>query len=385
MALSTTGWFILFGTLILSTVDELSMSSLRITPIDASTLSEFDAHKRVLRIEDSLSGLLAFISIHNTNRGPAIGGTRYWHYEKEEEALRDSLRLSRAMTYKCAIAEVLFGGAKGVILAPYEGEGNKDAILTSYAKALAELGEPFYTGEDVGLNEHDVELLEKYSTTIVGRPKVGGLPARWAALSVFYAMEGALAMQTGSASFEGKKVAIKGLGGVGIDLCGLLEKAGARLVGADIVPERLERARKNHPTIEIVDPTVIHTVESDIYSPCAMGNEFNVDTIPKLNTNIICGAANNQLATKADGKRLFEAGILYIPDYIANAGGLISVADELHPLGYSQERVESNIKRIRNTVERIVQISAKESIPTGEVSDILAEERFLKKETTPVA
>ncbi|TSD05416.1 MAG: leucine dehydrogenase [Parcubacteria group bacterium Greene0714_7] len=354
------------------------MSNLSITSVDVNTFPEFDTHKRVLRIEDSASGLLAFISIHNTNRGPAIGGTRYWHYQKEEDALRDSLRLSRAMTYKCAIAEVSFGGAKGVILAPKDGEGDKDAILTAYAKALAELGEPFYTGEDVGLNEHDIQILEQHSNTIVGRPKVGGLPARWAALSVFYAMEGALAMQTGSASFEGKKIAIKGLGGVGIDLCALLEKTGAKLIGADIVPERIERALKNHPTIEIVDSAIIHTIESDIYSPCAMGNEFNKDTIPNLKTKIICGAANNQLTTQEDGQALFEAGILYVPDYVANAGGLISVADELHPLGYSQERVESDIKRIRNTVEKIIETSIRDSIPTGEVADALAEERFQK-------
>lgn len=353
------------------------MSNLSITSVDVNTFPEFDTHKRVLRVEDSASGLLAFISIHNTNRGPAIGGTRYWHYQKEEDALRDSLRLSRAMTYKCAIAEVPFGGAKGVIVAPNNvSQEEKDAILVSYAKALAELGEPFYTGEDVGLNEHDVQVLEQHSNTIVGRPEVGGLPARWAALSVFYAMEGALAMQTGSASFEGKKIAIKGLGGVGIDLCALLEKAGARLVGADIVPERVERALKNHPAIEIVDSAVIHTIESDIYSPCAMGNEFNKDTISDIKTKIICGAANNQVATKADGQGLFEAGILYIPDYVANAGGLISVADELHPLGYSQERVESDIKRIRNTVEKIIETSIRDSIPTGEVADALAEERF---------
>ncbi len=356
------------------------MPNLKITALDANTLFEFDNHKKVLRVEDTTSGLLAFISIHNTNRGPAIGGTRYWHYEREEDALKDSLRLSRAMTYKCAIAEVSFGGAKGVILAPKEDKESKDAILIAYAKALAELGEPFYTGEDVGLNEHDVQVLEKHSNTIVGRPEVGGLPARWAALSVFYAMEGALLMQTGSPSFEGKKIAIKGLGGVGIDLCALLENAGAKLIGADIVTEKIERAVKNHPTIEIVDSDVIHTVESDIYSPCAMGNEFNKDTISDLKTKIICGAANNQVATKADGQGLFEAGILYIPDYVANAGGLISVADELHPLGYSQERVESDIKRIRNTVEKIIETSIRDSIPTGEVADALAEERFLKKD-----
>jgi len=352
------------------------MSNLKITTLNASAFPEFDNHKKVLRIEDTASGLLAFISIHNTNRGPAIGGTRYWHYEKEEDALKDSLRLSRAMTYKCSIAEVPFGGAKGVILASKENVGNKDVILIAYAKALAELGEPFYTGEDVGLNEHDVQVLEKNSNTIVGRPEIGGLPARWAALSVFYAMEGALAMKTGSSSFRGKKIAIKGLGGVGIDLCALLEKAGAILVGADIVSERVERALKNHPTIEIVDSALIHTIASDIYSPCAMGNEFNADTVPELKTKIICGAANNQLATKADGQRLLERGILYIPDYVANAGGLISVADELHPLGYSKERVELNIKRIRNTVEKIIETSIRDSIPTGEVADALAEERF---------
>lgn len=356
------------------------MKGLSISTIDASIFPEFDSHKKVFRIEDVSNGLLAFISIHNTNRGPAIGGTRYLHYENEDMCLKDALRLSRAMTYKCAIADVPFGGGKGVIFAPSVSldTSQKDAILKSYAEALTQLGEPFYTGEDVGINGHDVGVLEQYSNTIVGRPDVGGLPARWAALSVFHSMEGALKAESGSVSFSGKTVAIKGLGGVGIDLCGLLEKTGAHIIGADILPERVLRAQQKYPDIKIVDSEKIHAEEADIYSPCALGNEFNEQTISEVSAKIICGAANNQLATKFDDEKLFNKGIIYVPDYLANAGGLISVSDELNQNGYSEERVKLNIEHIRDTVEEVIRSSRLKSIPTGQIADKIAEKRFKK-------
>lgn len=351
-------------------------SSVRVEKVSVERFPEFDQHKEVVYIHDEHTGLRGYISLHNTNLGPAIGGTRYWQYTSDDEGLKDALRLSRAMTYKCAIAGVPFGGGKAVLLSSGKDQEKSENYLVAYTTALAQLKEKFFTGEDVGLNQHDVEVLEAHSDTIVGRPKVGGLPAQWAALSVFSTMQTALESVFGSDSFEGKTVSVKGLGGVGLDLCSLLTDAGAHIVGADIKPDRVQLLKSKFPNMEIVAHDVIHEVPTDVYSPCALNDEFNPVTIPKLKTKIICGGANNQLRSASDGRSLFDAGILYVPDYLANAGGLISVADELNPGGYSRDRVLSLISDLKVTLAEIIEMSHNQSMPTGEVSDLIAERRF---------
>jgi glutamate dehydrogenase/leucine dehydrogenase len=203
------------------------------------------------------------------------------------------------------------------------------------------------------------------------------LPAKWAALSVFYCMETALEKRFGSGSFAGRTVAIKGLGGVGMDLAALLADAGARIIGADINPTRVALAEKRHPEITIVPHVSIHAEKADIYSPCALGDEFDEKTIAELQAEIVCGGANNQLKTVADGERLFKKGVLFVPDYVANAGGLISVSDELHEGGYRQERVEKMILALKDTLSEIFKISESEQKPTDRVADALAEKRFM--------
>jgi leucine dehydrogenase len=354
------------------------ISAVSVTPFDASRFPEFDGHQSVSSLHDEKTGLRGYISIHNTNLGPAIGGTRFWHYASDDDGLRDSLRLSRAMTYKCAIAGVPFGGGKGVLLAPKKDAEKSEEYLVAYTEALKSLPADFYTGEDVGLNQRDVEILEAHSDMIVGRPEVGGLPAKWAALSVFYCMETALLDAFGSASFEGKTVAVKGIGGVGIDLLALLENAGAKIIAADINPTRVALAQKRHPNAVIVDPKDIHKQEADVYSPCALNDEFNPDTLPDIRAKVICGGANNQLRSREEGKKLHERGIVYVPDYVANAGGLISVSDELHEGGYLQERVEKMILNLKDTLTEIFEASKKEEKPTDLVADELAERRFGK-------
>lgn len=346
--------------------------------IDVARFPEYDNHQEVVSIHDARTGLRGYIALHNTNLGPAIGGTRHWHYANDDEGMRDALRLSRAMTYKCAIAGVPFGGGKGVLLAPQQNAIKTEEYLMSYTKALTMLNAPFYTGEDVGLNERDIEILEAHSEHIVGRPKVGGLPAKWAALSVFYTMETALEKTFGSGSFVGRTVAIKGVGGVGMELCAILRDAGANVIGADINPTRVALLQKRHPEIAIAQHDAIHKEIVDIYSPCALGDEFNEITISVMNAKIICGGANNQLTTLEDGQRIFDKGILYVPDYVANAGGLISVSDELHDGGYSQERVEKKILALKDTLAQIVDMSRETKTPTGVVSDTIAEKRFKK-------
>ncbi|MDO8517924.1 MAG: Glu/Leu/Phe/Val dehydrogenase dimerization domain-containing protein [bacterium] len=338
---------------------------------------EFDDHEGVMYLRDESTGLRGFIAIHNTNLGPAVGGTRFRHYKNETEALQDALRLSRAMTYKCAAAGVPYGGGKAVLMAPKKiTKHQKEIYLTAYTHCLELLHGHFFTGEDVGLDAHDITVLAKHSDSIIGRPRVGGMPARWAAHSVYRAMSVALKERFGSESFKGRVCAIKGLGNVGIALCALITKAGGSVIAADINHTRVRLARKRFQNIRIVPHTKIHTYATDIYAPCALGDEFNAVTIRQLRCSIICGAANNQLATREDGKRLFTRGILYIPDYVANAGGLINVVDELHKGGYSKSRVAKNVAYVATTVQQIIAGSRRQHQPTNDIADAIAEKRF---------
>lgn len=343
--------------------------------LDFSKFPQFDDHEAVVFVSDAEIGLRGFIAIHNSNLGPATGGTRYWNYRSEGDALRDVLRLSQAMTYKCALARVPHGGGKGVIIANSH-HPRKKQLVAAYAKRINLLNGNFITGEDVGINEDDVRVMLKHTSFIIGKPNVAGDPSPWAALGVFYAMQGALEKVLGSAGVHGRTVAVKGIGKVGFALCGLLYKSGARLVVADIDSSRIRLARREFPGVKVVSPPEIHRQKVDVYAPCALGDEFNKKTIPQLRCGIICGGANNQLASPEDGFRLHSWGILYVPDYLANAGGLINVAAELDKRGYSRRRVVRKVRGIRNTTKKIIQLSRKQNKPTSEIADRLAESIF---------
>ena len=345
--------------------------------IQFEKLPEFDDHALVARITDGATGLRGYISIHNTTLGPAVGGTRYWAYKNEEEALRDALRLSKAMTYKCAAAGVPYGGGKAVLIAPKKGFSKKtEAFLAAYAKKLKLLQGNFFTGEDVGMTERDIQILASQSNSIIGRPAVGNLPSRYAALSVFRAMEIALQENSGSPSLLRKRVAIKGLGNVGMGLAKILHEAGAHIVAADIDTKRTKKAKELFPGIIIVTASRIHKEDADIYAPCALGGEFTRKTVPQVKAKIVCGAANNQLADAKIGKLFFRKGILYIPDFVANAGGLIDVVDELDREGYNESRVLRRIDNMRSTISHIIRAAKEKSLPTSEVADELVREKL---------
>ena len=350
--------------------------------IDIEKLPEFDEHELVIRLSDEKTGLRGFIAIHNTNVGPAVGGTRYCHYASEEEALRDALRLSRAMTYKCALARVPYGGGKAVLIAPRSPAAAKklknEKYLAAYAKKLHFVAKDFFTGEDVGMTEKDIEILAKRARNIIGKPNVGGMPSEWAAKSVFESMRAALKEVFGSDSFDSRTIAIKGLGNVGLELAHMLTKEGAKIIAAETNPERVSRARSAIKGIRIVSPVTIHKQKADIFSPCALSADLSKETIPYIKAKIVCGAANNQLATPEDGHRLFKKKILYVPDYIANGGGLINVVDELHRNGYSRPRVEKNVHKVRATVADILKTSRRRRQPTSVVADRLGYSRFSK-------
>lgn len=337
-------------------------------------IRNFD-HELVVFFQDKTVGLKGFIAIHNTKLGPATGGTRYMAYNSELEALEDALRLSKSMTYKCALAGVPYGGGKAVIMADPQNPKTKN-YLESYAQKINTLGGKFYTGEDVGMDQKDMEVLAEASPYINGRPGVGGSPSPWAALSVFYSIKAALQEKYNSNSIEGKTFAIKGLGHLGIELCRLIYENGGIVSAADINTERTKIAQEKFPAITIVSTDEIHKIPVDVYAPCALGGEFNEKNINELQCKIICGGANNQLTTDIIGLELFKKGILYIPDYIANAGGLINVTDEWVQGGYNKERVHSKIKSVENTIGRVLAVAKKEQKPTHLVADNLAQGLF---------
>lgn len=340
-------------------------------------LPEFDNHDLISFFFDKATGLKGFIAIYNTNLGPAVGATRFWQYRSEEEALRDALRLSKAMTYKCALAGIPYGGGKAVII------GNPDKkktrkLLRAYAKKVSLLGGNFYTGEDVGMNIKDVEVMAKETKFVIGKSPESNDPPFWTALGAFYAMQAGLKEMFGKQSFRDRTFAIKGLGKVGKALCRLIYERGGHIVAADINAKVVESIKKEFPKIEIVSPREIHKQDVDVYSPCALSGDLNVGTISQLQCKLICGCANSQLASVEDGRRIYKKGILYIPDYMANAGGVINVVDELHPEGYSRTRVEKGVKNIKKTTERVIKLSKRYKKPTNVVADELAERIFRK-------
>ncbi len=345
--------------------------------LDYKKFPDFAGHEKVLEIDDAESGLSGFIAIHSTKLGPALGGTRIHNYASKEAALRDALRLSHAMTNKCAIAKLPYGGGKGVIILDPKRKNQK--LLDSYAEHVKILKGKFYTGEDVGLSEADVQEMLKVCDYFIGRTGQAGDPSAYAALSVFYCIQVAMKFVYGSESLKGRTVAIKGLGKTGSELLRLVSAEGAKAIVADNNVEIIENVRAAYPDAQIVPAEEIISQQADIYAPCALGDEFNLKTAGLLKTKIICGTANNQLETPEIGTVLFEKGIVYIPDYVANAGGLINVADELEAGGYNKARVLQRIGNIKQTCALIIEESAKLKQATNFVADSLAENFIREK------
>lgn len=339
-------------------------------------LPEFSDHELVSFINDDATGLHGFVAIHNTNLGSAVGGTRYWHYNSEREALGDVLRLSRAMTYKCALAGVPYGGGKAVIMGNHKTLKN-DKFLKAYARKINILHGSFFTGEDVGIDQHDVDKLAKSSPYIIGRKRLGGDPSPWASLSTFQALLVSLKEVFGSDDLRGRTVAIKGLGKVGFGLAQLIAERGAKIIAADTKDEAVRSAVRKIKNMKVVDPKDIHRQKVDVYSPNALGADINECTINEFRCSIICGGANNQLQSDHFGDMLQRLGILYIPDYIANAGGLINVVDELNKQGYSKKRVRERVIGVGETVGKIIALSKEKKKPTNQVADELARKIFL--------
>ena len=354
--------------------DEHSLSISDITA-EAARLPAFDGHERVWCGRDEDSGLTAIVAIHNTKLGPALGGTRIWPHESFEAALTDALRLSRGMTYKSAVAGLALGGGKAVIIADPK-HGKTPALLTSYAEMLRRLEGQFITAEDVGMTVQDADFLRGRAPNVVGTSAGGsGNPSPFTAEGVFLGIKAALRHRNGTSRLSGLRVAVQGLGSVGWSLCEKLYREGAELTVTDLDAARTAKAQRAFEA-ETAGPEDIVTVEADIFAPCALGGVISKETIPLLRFGIIAGSANNQLAEHGDAKLLMERGILYAPDYVINAGGLINVAAELSPEGYDPEAVMKKLAKIPATLTEIFRRSEQQKRPTNDIATEIAMERI---------
>jgi leucine dehydrogenase len=334
-------------------------------------------HERVLLCSNPEVGLRAIIAVHSTVLGPGLGGLRMWPFASFEEALTDVLRLSRGMTYKAAAAGLNLGGGKAVIL----GDPKKDkseALFRSFGRYVESLGGLYITAEDVGTDMEDMELIQTETRWVTGVSPVhggSGDPSRVTAFGVLQGMKAALKWRFGDRSLEGRSVAIQGLGSVGYFLAKHLTHEGAKVFGCDIDGERNDLL-SDELGVEIVPIDDLVEVDCDIFAPCALGASINPDTIPRLGCKIVAGAANNQLARQdRDGHALEEREILYAPDFVVNAGGLINVYNEL--LGnYVEERAMRMTRGIYLNLMRVFEIAQEHDVPTFVAADHLAEERI---------
>lgn len=337
-------------------------------------LEKYD-YEQLLFCQDQASGLKAIIAIHDTTLGPALGGTRMWTYENEESAIEDALRLARGMTYKNAAAGLNLGGGKTVIIGDPKKDKNEE-MFRAFGRYIQGLNGRYITAEDVGTTVEDMDIIHDETDFVTGiSPAFGssGNPSPVTAYGVYRGMKAAAKAAFGTDSLEGKTVAVQGVGNVAYNLCRHLHEEGASLIVTDINKEAVERAVQEFGA-RAVDPADIYSVESDIYSPCALGATINDETIPVLKARVIAGAANNQLKEARHGDLIHEKGMIYAPDYVINAGGVINVADELS--GYNKDRALKKVEAIYNNIERVISISNRDGIPTYLAADRLAEERI---------
>ena len=319
------------------------------------------------------SGYRGIIAIHDTTLGPALGGTRFWHYGSEEEALVDALRLSRGMTFKAAITGVELGGGKSVIIGDNR-TPNREAIFRAHGRAVDALGGRYITAEDVGTSVHDMEYVRKETDHVVGLLGRSGDPSPVTAYGVYMGMKACAEVRWGDDSLAGKRVAVQGLGNVGFNLCRFLAEEGARLAVTDIRSDRVSAALAELPGTEAVEPAHIYGTDADVFAPCALGAVINDDTLKVLKAGIIAGAANNQLAEGRHGAEVHSRGIVYAPDYVINAGGLVNVYGELK--GWDVERGKRQAAGIYDTLLRIFRRSKDENTPANVAADRVALERL---------
>ncbi len=329
-------------------------------------------HEQVLIGRDAASGYHGIIAVHSTALGPAFGGTRFWHYDSEEEALTDALRLSQGMTYKNALPGLPLGGGKSIIISNGK-TANREALLRAHGRFVDTLKGRYITAEDVGTSPADMEIVRLETRYVAGLPGRSGDPSPFTARGVFRAIQGSSRFRWNTDDLSGVTVAIQGCGHVGYNLAKFLHESGAKLIVSDVNRDRVARV-VNELAAKDVEPGEIYSVAADIFAPCALGGVINDATIPELKVQIVAGAANNQLAEERHGLMLWERNILYAPDYVANAGGVLNGCTEL--LGWEAEHALQKVDGIYDTMLNIFESAQSQGITTNEAANRLAEDRL---------
>ncbi|MGI5146725.1 Glu/Leu/Phe/Val family dehydrogenase [Plantactinospora sp. CA-294935] len=338
---------------------------------------ESDGHEQVVFCQDKQTGLKAIIAIYSTALGPALGGTRFYPYATEAEALHDVLDLSRGMAYKNALAGLDLGGGKAVIWGDPE-RIKTEPLLRAYGRFVESLNGRYYTACDVGTYVADMDLVARETRFVTGRSVEHGGAGDSSVLTawgVFQGMRAAAEHTWGSPTLAGRRVGVSGLGKVGKHLTGHLIDDGASVVATDVNPKALSWVRQAYPQVDVVaDTQALITSDIDVYAPCALGGALDDDTVPALRASVVVGAANNQLAHPGIEKLLADRGVLYAPDYVVNAGGVIQVADEID--GFNFERAKLRATRIFDTTREILRLADAEGVPPAVAADRLAERRM---------
>jgi leucine dehydrogenase len=334
-------------------------------------LAEHD-HEQVSYYHDRTSGYRGIIAVHDTRLGPALGGTRFWNYRNDREALVDALRLSRGMTYKAAVAGLNLGGGKSVIIGDNR-ITRREPIFRAHGRHVESLGGRYITAEDVGTSTADMEFIRAETEHVTGLLGKSGDPSPVTAYGVYRGVKACAQVRYGSDSLSAKVVAVQGCGHVGYFLCKLLHEEGAQLIVTDIDPLRVKSVVQDFGATAVRTED-IYGQKADIFAPCALGAVINDDTLDQLKVAIVAGAANNQLAEDRHGHELESRGIVYAPDYVINGGGLINVNAELH--GWSLERARNKAGEIYDTILQVFDIAREERIPSYQAADRLAEQRI---------
>ena len=348
-----------------------------LTPVVGETTvfdhPEMNNHENIVFASDRKTGLKAIIAVHDTTLGPALGGCRIWPYEHAGLALTDALRLSRGMTYKNALAGLPLGGGKAVIIANPRKDKTPE-MMEAFGRHVERLSGTYITAEDVGVSPEDMEAVARSTDHVRGTNDTGlGDPSPYTSLGVFTGIKAAAKHVFGTDDLAGRIVSVQGLGHVGLGLASLLKETGAELIVSDIHAPSVERAVALFGA-KAVDPSRAHSVEADIFAPCALGAILNARSIPQIRASIVAGAANNQLQAATDGEALKNRGILYAPDYVINAGGVISI--ELYRPGETDQLVREKVSAIGETLREIFSRSVSEDLPPDVIADRIAEERL---------